>query len=61
MKTVSRMGTIALVLALVASLSGCALEPNIYGNIGISSGYSNYHGGSGPHLHGDISIGGRLF
>jgi hypothetical protein len=50
-----------LISGLLAALGGCSIEPNIYGNIGISSGYSNYHNGSGPHLQGDIHIGGRLF
>lgn len=51
---------LAVVLAgLTASLSGCS-DPNVYGSIGISSGYGGYYGGGGPHVRTSISIGGRI-
>ena len=49
---------IALVAMLLASLSGCD-DPQVYGSIGVSSGYGSY-GGWGSGVHTSISIGGRI-
>ena len=45
-----------LMAALVGSLSGCN-DPNIYGSIGISSGYG---GGWNSGIRTSISVGGRI-
>lgn len=48
------------VLALGFALSGCQ-DPQVYGSIGVSSGYSRYGGGwGGSGVHTSISIGGRI-
>jgi hypothetical protein len=53
----------ALLAALVASLSGCD-DPQVYGSVGVSSGYGGYYGGyngwGSPRMHTSISIGGRI-
>ncbi len=49
---------IAVVAVLLASLSGCD-DPQVYGSIGVSSGYGSY-GGWGSGVHTSISIGGRI-
>ena len=46
----------ALVLgALLLSIGGC--QPNVYGSIGVSS-FGGHH--SGPRLHAQVSVGGRI-
>ena len=47
-------------------LSGCD-DPQVYGSVGVSSGYSNYGGyrggyggGYGSGVHTSISVGGRI-
>lgn len=51
---------LAAVAVLASSLSGCD-DPQIYGSIGVSSGYSSWGGyGSGPRVGGSITIGGRI-
>ena len=45
--------------ALTVSLGGCS-NPNVYGSIGVSSGFGGYYGGGGPHVRTSISIGGRI-
>jgi len=52
---VIRAGALALLFAL---LSGCD-DPQIYGSVGISSGYGSY-GGWGSGMHTSISVGGRI-
>ncbi len=49
---------LAVVAVLLASLSGCD-DPQVYGSIGVSSGYGSY-GGWGSGVHTSISIGGRI-
>ena len=49
---------IAVLAVLLASLSGCD-DPQVYGSIGVSSGYGSY-GGWGSGVHTSISIGGRI-
>ncbi len=48
-----------LVVALLASLTGCD-DPQIYGSVGVSTGFGGYHGGYGPRMNTSISIGGRI-
>ncbi|MEO0436147.1 MAG: hypothetical protein AAF098_04505 [Pseudomonadota bacterium] len=45
------------------SLNACE-DPQIYGSVGVSTGYSGYYGGYGgwgaPGMRTSISIGGRI-
>ncbi len=54
---------VVVVLLLTMSLTGCD-DPQVYGSVGVSSGYSSYGGygryGSGQRMHGSIRIGGRI-
>lgn len=52
---------VPLLAALLGSLSGCN-DPQIYGSIGISSGYGGGYprGGWGSGISTSISIGGRI-
>jgi len=66
MKIIVRLAKFLMVIGLSASLAGCD-EPQVYGSVGISSGYSSYGGygryggyNSGPRMHGSISVGGRI-
>ena len=47
-----------LVTAIVSTLSGCS-DPQVYGSVGVSSGFGSW-GGSGPRVHTSISVGGRI-
>jgi len=50
---------LALVMILAGGLAAC--DPQVYGSIGVSSGYSSWDGGYGsPRVGGSISIGGRI-
>jgi hypothetical protein len=44
--------------AVLATLAGCD-DPQIYGSIGVSSGWGS-HGGWGSGVHTSISVGGRI-
>ena len=64
MKIMTRLIQLLLVVFLAASLSGCD-DPQVYGSVGVSSGYSSYggygrYGSSSPRMHGSISVGGRI-
>jgi hypothetical protein len=52
-----------LVIGLSSFLIGCD-DPQVYGTVGVSSGYSSYGGhgryNSGPRMRGSISVGGRI-
>ena len=50
-----------LALALVlATLSGCD-DPQVYGSVGVSTGFgSSSWGGSNTRVHTSISVGGRI-
>jgi hypothetical protein len=49
-----------LLAAVLAALGGCE-DPQIYGSVGVSTGYSNYgYGGWGSGMRTSISIGGRI-
>lgn len=57
--TVKTLRALAFTL-LVMSLSGCE-DPQIYGSVGISSGFSSWgSGGWGGGMGTSISIGGRI-
>ena len=51
---VLRWPLLALVLSVVA---GCD-DPQVYGSVGVSSGFGSWGGGS--RVHTSISIGGRI-
>lgn len=46
------------VAVLAAAIAGC--DPQVYGSIGVSSGYSSWGGYGSPRVGGSISIGGRI-
>jgi len=54
---------VLLIIGLCVSLTGCD-DPQVYGSVGISSGYSSYggygRGGGSPRMRGSISVGGRI-
>ncbi len=56
--SLKRVFAVAVITALTLSLQGCD-DPQVYGSVGISSGYGS-HGGWGPHVNTSISIGGRI-
>lgn len=66
MKTIAKtllkvMSGIAMAV-IMASLSGCD-DPQVYGSVGISSGYSSYghyRGGYNSGVRTSISVGGRI-
>jgi len=48
-------------LALALSVLGGCDDPQVYGSVGVSSGYSSGHwGGSGRRVHTSVSVGGRI-
>ena len=54
-----------LIVGVLSVLSACD-DPQVYGSVGISSGYSNYggyhHGRyGGPGVRSSISVGGRIY
>ena len=60
MKTAVKLINGLLLAAILASISGCE-DPQVYGSIGVSSGYSRYGGGwGGSGVHTSISVGGRI-
>jgi len=65
MKTVIKLLKGLLIVGLMSLLSGCD-DPQVYGSVGVSSGYSNYggyhhgrYGGSGVRT--SVSVGGRIY
>ncbi len=64
MSTLFRALRLLLIIGLSASLAGCD-DPQVYGSVGVSSGYSSYGGygryNSGPRMRGSISVGGRTY
>jgi len=57
---VTRWIRFAGVALLASTLTGCD-DPQVYGSIGVSSGYGGYGGySSGPRMRGSISVGGRI-
>ena len=59
MKRSAKAIRVAVVAALLATLSGCD-DPQVYGSIGVSSGYGSYGGWGGSRVHTSISVGGRI-
>ncbi len=67
MNRLVRAVKLLLIMGLSATLAGCE-DPQVYGSIGVSSGYSSYggyggyggHYNNGPRMHGSISVGGRI-
>ncbi|MEP1471211.1 MAG: hypothetical protein ABJK25_09585 [Halieaceae bacterium] len=62
MKRLIKLVRVVLVSLVMVSLYGCD-DPQIYGSVGVSSGYSNYgygRGGWGSGVHTSISVGGRI-
>jgi hypothetical protein len=61
-----RIARLIFLTVLFAGLSGCE-DPQVYGSVGVSSGYSSYYGGgygrynSGPRMRGSIGVGGRIY
>ena len=60
MKKFLRLAKVLLLVAAFVSLPGCD-DPQVYGSVGVSSGYSS-HGrySSGSRMHGSITVGGRI-
>lgn len=57
---VARWVKLIAVALLAANLGGCD-DPQVYGSIGVSSGYSSWGGGyGGSRVGGSVSIGGRI-
>lgn len=57
-----RLTCAAALALLVLALGGCS-DPQIYGSVGMSTGYGGYYGGGyygAPRMHTSISIGGRI-
>jgi hypothetical protein len=59
-----KLGRTLLLAMALACLAGCS-DPQVYGSVGISSGYGGYggygyHGGYSPRVQTSISIGGRI-
>ena len=48
-----------LVAALALSLSGCD-DPQVYGSVGISTGFGSHGGWGGSRVHTSVSVGGRI-
>ena len=63
MQVIIRVAKLIFTLCLMGSLSGCD-DPQVYGSVGVSSGYSSYGGygryNTGPRMHGSITVGGRI-
>jgi hypothetical protein len=60
MKRLVRWTKFTVIISLAICLTGCD-DPQVYGSVGISSGYSSYGGyNSGPRMRGSISVGGRI-
>ena len=59
-RNVLRCLRLLAIVVLATSLGGCD-DPQVYGSIGVSSGYSSWGGGyGGSRVGGSISIGGRI-
>ena len=58
-KRLMRFTRWGLVLLACAVLSGCD-DPQVYGSVGVSSGWGSYHGGGSTRMHTSISVGGRI-
>ncbi len=59
MRTAMKYFRLLLVALAMSSLSGCD-DPQVYGSVGISSGYGSYNGWGGSGVRTSISVGGRI-
>ena len=62
MKIFRKWLSLVILLMACATLPGCS-NPQVYGSIGVSSGYGGYgsYGGwGGSRVHTSISVGGRI-
>ncbi len=60
MKTLGLALRVIVVAFLASTLSGCD-DPQVYGSVGVSTGFGGYYGGCcGPRVNTSISIGGRI-
>lgn len=59
MKAVYGSAKIMLVLCLFAGISGCS-DPQVYGSVGVSSGFGGHGGYRSPRVRTSISVGGRI-
>lgn len=50
---------LAAVMLLALGFAGCD-DPQVYGSIGVSSGYSSWGGYGGSRVGGSITMGGRI-
>ena len=65
MITMSKLLKIVALISIGFGLCSCNNNANVYGSVGVSSGYSSYHHGhrgysSGPRMRGSITVGGRI-
>ena len=58
MSKVNRWLRVVLVAGLVSGPGGCS-DPQVYGSVGVSSGFGSW-GGSGTRVHTSVSVGGRI-
>jgi len=61
-RSVVRWLKLVAIAIVAAGLGGCD-DPQVYGSIGVSSGYSSWGGsryGGNPRVGGSISVGGRI-
>lgn len=59
-KEIMRWTRLAVLALLASSIAGCD-DPQVYGSVGVSSGYSSWGGyNSGPRMRGSVSVGGRI-
>lgn len=50
---------LAAVAITAISVAGCD-DPQVYGSVGVSSGWGGSGWSSSPRMHGSISVGGRI-
>jgi hypothetical protein len=67
MKTIITLLKVLVVASAVSVMSGCD-DPQVYGSVGVSSGYSNYggynrgrYGYGGRGVRSSVSVGGRIY
>ena len=46
-------------IGICGVLSSCD-DPQVYGSVGVSSGYGGYGGYGSPRMRGSMSVGGRI-
>ncbi len=56
---IARRLKLATVMSLALGVAGCD-DPQVYGSIGVSSGYSSWGGYGGSRVGGSVTIGGRI-